>query len=311
MKLVVALGGNALLRRGQKLSAENQMDNICRAAAQLARVALVHEVVLTHGNGPQVGLLALQSAAYTAVEIYPLDVLGAETEGMIGYLLEQELKNLLPDNRTVATLLTRVEVDSRDEAFTHPSKPIGPVYTKEEANRIVAAKHWTVAPDGKGFRRVVASPRPLRVFGLEPIRWLLEHGALVIAAGGGGIPVARGPDGRSLHGVDAVIDKDLCSGLLARELDADCLVIATDVAAVFLHWGQPEQRAIGKVSPQALAQQTFPAGSMRPKVEAACEFVLATGKRALIGSLEQIEAMLAGHAGTEVCREVDGGANTL
>jgi carbamate kinase len=311
MKLVVALGGNALLKRGQKLSAENQMDNIRTAAAQLARVALLHEVVLTHGNGPQVGLLALQSAAYTAVETYPLDVLGAETEGMIGYLLEQELKNLLPDDRAVTTILTRVEVDSRDPAFTHPSKPIGPVYTKEEAERIVAAKHWVIAPDGKGFRRVVASPRPLRVFGLESIRWLLEQGALVIAAGGGGIPVARGPDGRSLHGVDAVIDKDLCSGLLARELAADCLIIATDVAAVFLHWGQPEQRAIGKVTPEALARQTFPAGSMRPKVEAACEFVLATGKKALIGSLDQIEGMLAGRAGTEVCREIDGGAKSL
>jgi carbamate kinase len=311
MKLVVALGGNALLRRGQALSAENQMDNIRTAAAQLARVAVLHEVVLTHGNGPQVGLLALQSAAYTAVETYPLDVLGAETEGMIGYLLEQELKNLLPDNRTVTTILTRVEVDARDPAFSHPSKPIGPVYTKEEAERIIAAKHWIIAPDGKGFRRVVASPRPLRVFGLESIRWLLERGALVIAAGGGGIPVARGPDGRSLHGVDAVIDKDLCSGLLARELAADCLVIATDVAAVFLNWGQPEQRAIGKVTPQALAQQTFPAGSMRPKVEAACEFVLATGKKAFIGSLDQIEEMLAGRAGTEVCREIDGGAKSL
>jgi len=311
MKLVVALGGNALLRRGQTLSSENQMENIRRAAAQLARVALVHEVVLTHGNGPQVGLLALQSAAYTTVETYPLDVLGAETEGMIGYLLEQELKNLLPDSRTVTTLLTRVEVDSRDPAFLHPSKPIGPVYTQEEAERVTAAKHWTMAPDGTGFRRVVASPRPLRVFGLDPIRWLLERGALVIAAGGGGIPVARGADGRSLHGVDAVIDKDLCSGLLARELAADCLVIATDVEAVFLKWGQPDQRAIHKVTPQALARQTFPAGSMRPKVEAVCEFVLATGKKALIGSLDQIEEMLAGHAGTEVCLEIDGGANTL
>ena len=311
MKLVVALGGNALLRRGQDLSAENQMENSRRAAAQLARVALVHEVVLTHGNGPQVGLLALQSAAYTAVETYPLDVLGAETEGMIGYLLEQELKNLLPDNRTVTTLLTRVEVDARDPAFAYPSKPIGPVYTQEEAERIVAAKHWIIAPDGVGFRRVVASPRPLRVFGLDSIRWLLERGALVIAAGGGGIPVARGPDGHSLHGVDAVIDKDLCSGLLARELAVDCLVIATDVAAVYLQWGQPDQRVIRKVTPQALAGQTFPAGSMRPKVEAACEFVLATGKKALIGSLDQIEEMLAGHAGTEVCLEIDGGANTL
>jgi carbamate kinase len=305
MKLVIALGGNALLRRDQKLSAANQMENIRRAAAQLARVALVHEMVLTHGNGPQVGLLALQSAAYTAVETYPLDVLGAETEGMIGYLLEQELKNLLPDDRIVTTLLTRVEVDSEDPAFSHPTKPIGPVYNQEEADRVAAAKHWTMAADGRGFRRVVASPQPLRVFGLEPIRWLLEKGVLVIAAGGGGIPVTRGGDGHTLHGVDAVIDKDLCSGLLARELAADCLVIATDVAAVYLDWGQPDQRAIHKVTPQALAGLKFPEGSMRPKVDAACAFVLATGKKAFIGSLDQIEEMLAGRAGTEVCLEAN------
>lgn len=307
MKLVVALGGNALLRRGQSLSAENQMENIRRAAAHLARVASKHELVLTHGNGPQVGLLALQAAAYTAVETYPLDVLGAETEGMIGYLLEQELANLLP-TRTVTTLLTRVEVDSRDPAFEHPSKPIGPVYTPDEAQRIAAAKHWVMAPDGSGMRRVVASPHPLRVVGLDPIRWLLERGALVIAAGGGGIPVARGADGKGLHGVEAVIDKDLCSGLLARQLEADCLTIVTDVAAVYLNWGTPGQRAVGKVTPQALAQHTFPSGSMGPKVEAACQFVLATGKKAVIGSLEQIEEMLAGQAGTQICLD---GADAL
>lgn len=308
MKLVVALGGNALLRRGQPLSAENQLENIRRAAVQLARVASAHQLVLTHGNGPQVGLLALQSAAYTAVESYPLDVLGAQTEGMIGYLLEQELANLLPAARTVTTLLTRVEVDSGDPAFEHPSKPIGPVYTQDEARRVGAARHWSMAPDGMGFRRVVASPQPLRVLGLDPIRWLLERGALVIAAGGGGIPVARGPDGHSLHGVDAVIDKDLCSGVLARELEADCLIIATDVAAVYLDWGQPGQRAVRKVTPQALARHVFAAGSMGPKVEAASRFVLATGRRALIGSLDQIEKMLAGDAGTEVCAD---GADTL
>jgi carbamate kinase len=304
MKLVVALGGNALLRRGQALSAENQMENIRRAAAQLARVASTHELVLTHGNGPQVGLLALQSAAYTAVEAYPLDVLGAQTEGMIGYLLEQELANLLPASRIVTTLLTRVEVDPGDPAFGHPSKPIGPVYTQDEAQHVAAAKGWVMAPDGTGFRRVVASPQPLRVLGIDPIRWLLARGVLVIAAGGGGIPVARGADGRSLHGVDAVIDKDLCSGLLARELEADCLVIATDVAAVYLDWGNPGQRAIRKVTPRALARHAFPAGSMGPKVESAIRFVMATGRRAVIGSLDQIEAMLAGNAGTEVC--VDG-----
>ena len=303
MRLVVAIGGNALLRRGQALSAANQLQNIRVAAVQLARVAAAHELVLTHGNGPQVGLLALQSAAYTDVETYPLDVLGAETDGMIGYLIEQELSNALPDSRTVATLLTRVEVDANDAAFAHPTKPIGPVYTEAEAQRIAAAKHWTIAADGTGFRRVVASPQPLRVLGLDPIRWLLECGAVVIAAGGGGIPVAKGVEGRQLHGVDAVIDKDLCSGLLARGIEADCLVIVTDVEAVFLDWGKPTQRALGKVTPQALESQTFAAGSMAPKVAAACEFVRATGKRAVIGSLGQIEAMLAGTAGTQVCRD--------
>ena len=266
-------------------------------------MALAHELVLTHGNGPQVGLLALQSAAYTEVEAYPLDVLGAETDGMIGYLIEQELANALPDSRTVATLLTRVEVDPKDTAFTHPTKPIGPVYNEADAQRLAAARHWTIAADGTGFRRVVASPQPLRVLGLDPIRWLLERGAVVIAAGGGGIPVAKGIEGRQLHGVDAVIDKDLCSGLLARGIEADCLVIVTDVKAVFLDWGTPAQRAVGKVTPEALASHAFAAGSMGPKVAAACEFVRATGKRAVIGSLDEIEAMLAGTAGTQVCRD--------
>ena len=299
MKLVIALGGNALLRRGQPLTADNQLENIRRAAAQLARVASNNELVLTHGNGPQVGLLALQSAAYTAVEAYPLDVLGAQTDGMIGYLLEQELANLLPA-RTVTTLLTRVEVDPNDPAFAKPTKPIGPVYTQEEATRVAAEKNWVMAPDGNSFRRVVASPQPLRVLGLDPIRWLLAHGALVIAAGGGGIPVVRGTDGHSLQGVEAVIDKDLCSGVLAHELKADCLVIATDVEAVFSDWGTPQQRALGSVSLKTLAGMTFPAGSMGPKIDAACRFVEASGKRAVIGSLDQIEAMLAGSAGTQI-----------
>ena len=299
MRLVIALGGNALLRRGQPLTANNQLENIRRAAAQLARVAFNNELVLTHGNGPQVGLLALQSAAYTAVESYPLDVLGAQTDGMIGYLLEQELANLLP-LRTVTTLLTRVEVDPKDPAFAKPTKPIGPVYTQDESRRVAARKHWTMAPDGDSFRRVVASPQPLRVLGLDPIRWLLERGALVIAAGGGGIPVVRGDDGHSLQGVEAVIDKDLCSGVLARELQADCLVIATDVAAVYVDWGSAQQRALGNVSPKTLAGMTFPAGSMGPKIEAACRFVASSGKRAVIGSLDQIEAMLSGAAGTQI-----------
>ena len=300
MKLVIALGGNALLRRDQAPSAENQLENIRTAASQLARVAAGHALVVTHGNGPQVGLLALQGAAYAAVATYPMDVLGAQTEGMIGYLLEQELSNLLPATRAVATLLTRVEVDLRDPAFGHPGKPIGPMYTQAEAQRVAAARQWSSAPDGTGYRRVVASPQPLRVLGLDPIRWLLEHGAIVIAAGGGGIPVARAEDGRSLRGVEAVIDKDLCSAVLARALDADCLLIATDVDAVYTHWGEPTQQALGKVSAQFLAQQTFAAGSMGPKVQAACQFVQATGRRAVIGKLDQIEAMLAGTAGTQV-----------
>ena len=310
MKLVVALGGNALLRRDQPPTADNQLENIRRAAAQLARVAAHHDMVLTHGNGPQVGLLALQAAAYDKVEAYPLDLLGAQTDGMIGYLLEQELANLLPVSRAVTTLITRVEVDRQDPSFGHPTKPIGPVYSEAESRRTAADKGWAMAADGAAFRPVVASPEPLRVLSLQAIHWLLEHGALVIAAGGGGIPVARaGTDAdHGLHGVGAVIDKDLCSSLLARELKADVLVIATDVPAVYLDWGQPSQRAIGRVTPQALAGQDFAAGSMGPKVEAACAFVLATGHRAVIGSLDRIEDMIAGTAGTQVCAESAGGA---
>jgi carbamate kinase len=300
MMVVVALGGNALLRRDQPPTAENQLANIRRAAAQLARAAENHDLVLTHGNGPQVGLLALQAASYIDVDAYPLDVLGAQTDGMIGYLLEQELANLLPAARTITTLITRVEVDAQDPAFGHPTKPIGPIYTQVESARVAAAKGWSMAADGPSFRRVVASPAPLRVLGIQAIRWLLERGALVIAAGGGGIPVARNEDRTALHGVEAVIDKDLCSSLLARELEADVLVIATDVAAVYLDWGQPTQRALGKVTPHTLGEHNFAAGSMGPKVEAARAFVLASGQRAVIGSLDQIEEMLAGSAGTQV-----------
>lgn len=305
MKIVVALGGNALLRRGEPLSAANQLGNIRRAAAQIALIAPQSELVLTHGNGPQVGLLALQSAAYAAVETYPLDVLGAQTDGMIGYLLEQELGNLLPA-RVIATLLTRIEVNLNDPAFQAPSKPIGPVYGAEEARRIAAEQGWTMKPDGAQFRRVVASPAPQRVLGLQPIEWLLAKGALVIAAGGGGIPVARQRDGAALHGVEAVIDKDACSSLLARQLGAELLIIATDVDAVYVDFGQPTQRRIGHVTPAALAAAAFPEGSMGPKVEAACAFVRATGRRAVIGSLDHIEGMLKGAAGTQV--SADGAA---
>ncbi|WP_099406167.1 carbamate kinase, partial [Chitinimonas sp. BJB300] len=298
--IVVALGGNALLKRGQVLSAQNQLENIRCAAVQLARLAQEHKLVITHGNGPQVGLLALQGAAYGAVPPYPMDVLGAETEGMIGYQLEQEVANLLPAERTVATLLTRVEVDPNDPAFTHPTKPIGPVYTREQADHVNADGQWIITAEGTGFRRVVASPQPLSILGLEPICWLLERGAVVIAAGGGGIPVARISGSRKLQGIEAVIDKDLCSSLLAKNLDADCLIIATDIEGVYLDWQQPNQRVLKSASPRLLCAESFATGSMAPKVQAACQFVQATGKRAVIGMLDQIEEMLAGTSGTQI-----------
>jgi carbamate kinase len=301
--LLVALGGNALLRRTQVPSAGNQLENIRIACAQVARVAAAHDMVLTHGNGPQVGLLALQSAAYTAVDSYPLDVLDAESEGMLGYLLEQELANLLPASRAVASLLTRVEVDPQDPAFQAPAKPIGPVYTRPQADDLVRQRQWAMAPDGAGWRRVVPSPRPVRVPGLGVIRSLLDQGVLVIAAGGGGIPVVPRPGGGGMQGVEAVIDKDLCSALIATDLQVDCLIIATDVDAVYLDWGLPTQRAIGRTTPEGLAAHLFAAGSMAPKVEAACQFVRASGRRAAIGALGDIEALLAGQRGTQITLE--------
>lgn len=300
MRLVVALGGNALLRRAQVASADNQLANVRVAARQVARVADGNDLVLTHGNGPQVGLLALQSAAYAAVPPYPLDVLDAESQGMLGYLLEQELANLLPPSRAVASLLTRVEVDPLDPAFLKPTKPIGPLYGAAEAAEMARRHRWTMVDAPDGWRRVVPSPRPLRVPALGVIRWLLAHGALVIAAGGGGVPVVPRADGRGLQGVEAVIDKDLCSALLAIELQADLLLIATDVDAVQADWGLPTQRALGRTTPRALAGLPFAAGSMAPKIEAACAFVRATGGRAAIGALGDIEALRDGRCGTQV-----------
>ncbi|MDA7089047.1 carbamate kinase [Pseudomonas sp. SA3-5] len=299
MRIVVALGGNALLRRGQPMTADNQRINIRIAAEQLAKIAPGVELVVAHGNGPQVGLLSLQAAAYTSLNPYPLDVLGAETEGMIGYMIEQELGNLLPVEVPFATLLTQVEVDPADPAFQHPSKPIGPVYSKAEAERLAAENGWSIAADGEQFRRVVASPRPTRIFEIRPITWLLEKGCIVICAGGGGIPTLYGTDGK-LKGVEAVIDKDLCSALLAEQLDSDLLVIATDVSAVFSDWGQATQKSISVAHPDALAEFDFAAGSMGPKVQAACEFARHTGKVAVIGSLADIQAIVQGKAGTRI-----------
>ena len=310
MRVVAALGGNALLRRGEPLTAENQRANARVACKALAPVALEHELVISHGNGPQVGLLALQGSAYTEVDPYPLDLLGAQTEGMIGYLIQQELGNELPQEKRLASLLTLIEVDPDDPAFGDPTKPIGPIYGEAEANQLADAKGWVFKPDGASFRRVVPSPLPKRIFGLEPVQWLLEHGAVVICAGGGGIPVmytdTATPAGRQLVGVEAVIDKDLASALLAEELGADALTIVTDVDAVYESWGTPEQRAIRRATPDALAASEFAAGSMGPKVRAACSFVEQTGGIAAIGSIGDTPKLLRGEAGTIVTRDADG-----
>src|SRR6185503_14783825 len=286
MLVVTALGGNALLRRGEAMTAENQRRNVRIAAEALAPIANQHQLVIGHGNGPQVGLLALQGAAYESVETYPFDVLGAQTEGMIGYMIEQELGNLLPFERPFATLLTMIEVDSSDPAFKNPTKFIGPVYAKDEADRLAAQKGWVFKQDGDHWRRVVPSPEPKRIFELRPIKWLLERNTIVIAAGGGGIPTIYAPGkDRQLTGVECVIDKDLASELLARELRADLFVMLTDADAVYADWGTPTQKVIRRASPATLMAMPFAAGSMGPKVAAACRFAAATGKMAAIGAL--------------------------
>lgn len=298
-RVVVALGGNALLRRGELVSASTQRDNIRRAAQALAQLmADGHQLVVTHGNGPQVGLLALMGEQ-AGKGAFPLDVLGAETEGMIGYVLQQELDNAYAGPAQFATLLTQVEVDPRDAAFSVPSKPVGPIYTEGDARRLADQRGWAIAPDGNAWRRVVASPRPVRILEIEVIRLLMTQAVTVICAGGGGIPVAQRSDGTYV-GVEAVIDKDHASGLLAAELRADAFLMLTDVSAVFTDWGTPAQRALGNVSPQALAALDFAAGSMGPKVQAACDFVNRTGGLAGIGALADASAILTGKAGTRV-----------
>ncbi len=299
MRIVIALGGNALLQRGQPMTAENQRANIRIAAEAMAKVADGNQLVIAHGNGPQVGLLALQSAAYTEVEPYPLDVLGAQTDAMIGYVIEQELGNLLPFEQPFATVLTMIEVDRDDPAFANPTKPIGPVYDKATAEKLAAEEGWSIAPDGDKFRRVVASPKPKRIFEIRPIRMLVDAGVIVVCAGGGGIPTMYDED-RNLQGVEAVIDKDLAASLLAQELDADLLVIATDVDGVYLNWGQPDQQKLGAVTPEEFEGLNLPKGSMGPKVDAACQFARATGNEAVIGSLGDIDEIVQGTAGTRV-----------
>jgi carbamate kinase len=301
MRVVVALGGNALLKRGEPMTAENQRANVRAAAPSLAAVASEHQLVLSHGNGPQVGLLALQAAAYTDVDPYPLDVLGAQTEGMIGYVLEQELGNAMPPDAPLATLLTMVQVDPADPAFENPTKFVGPIYTQDQADALAAQKSWVFKPDGDSWRRVVPSPQPRHIFEIQPIRWLLDHGVVLICAGGGGVPTMFLPAAETtLVGVEAVIDKDLASELLAREVQAELFVMATDVEAVYADWGTPQQRPLGRVTAEELRRGEFPAGSMGPKVDAACRFVEATGGRAAIGALTQIQQIVEGEVGTQV-----------
>jgi carbamate kinase len=298
MRIVIALGGNALLMRGQSMEASVQAANVVEAARSIANLAREHEVVLTHGNGPQVGLLALQSAAFHDVMPYPLDVLGAESEGMIGYLLEQALQNELPE-RDFASLLTRVEVDPHDPAFLNPTKPVGPVYGEAKARKLAAANGWSIAADGSGYRRVVASPQPKRILEMPAIRVLVDAGLLVICVGGGGIPSRVGSTGHH-EGVEAVIDKDLSAALLAESLGSELLLLLTDVNAVKVSWGTPAAKDLLSADPEELRALNLAAGSMGPKVEAASRFVEATGHRAAIGALADAAAIVAGRAGTQI-----------
>ena len=305
MRVVVALGGNALLRRGQELNAENQRENIRKAAAELAVVHELHQLIIAHGNGPQVGLLALMDAHYTAVEPYPLDVLGAETVGMIGYMIEQEMGNLIPFKDHIVTILTQVLVDPADPAFQNPTKPVGPVYDQAEADKLQKEKGWAMAPDGEYFRRVVPSPLPRRIIEMNVIRMLVDANVVVICAGGGGIPTAY-DENRKLYGVEAVIDKDLASGLLAKGLDADMFVMLTDVANVYVDFGTPKQRPIKAAHPDVLENMGFAAGSMGPKVKGACEFVRETGKQSAIGQLSDLAKIMDGKAGTLISNQIQG-----
>ncbi len=293
--VVIALGGNALLRRGEPLEADIQRRNVLLASRQIAALSKDWNVVLVHGNGPQVGLLALQNSAYPQVAPYPLDVLGAESQGMIGYLLVQELKNCLPEQQ-VSALLTQVEVDPDDSAFGNPSKYIGPVYDQETALALSLDKGWTIKPDGKYFRRVVPSPKPLNIIETAAINALIAQGHLVVCAGGGGIPVLR-QEGK-LQGIEAVIDKDLSAAFLAEQINADALLILTDADAVYLDWGTQQQRALRKVTPNDLADISFDAGSMGPKVSAASHFVRSRHGIAGIGALQDATRILTGEQGT-------------
>ena len=305
MLIVAALGGNALLKRGEPLTAQNQRANVVVAAKALAKIARAgHQLVITHGNGPQIGLLALKGAAYDPAQVYPLDLLGAKTDGMIGYIIEQELENALDHERAVATLLTQIVVDVEDPTFQNPTKFIGPVYDRDEAETLSRAAGWSIAQDGDKWRRVVPSPAPQEIPDMRVIKLLLDQDVIVICGGGGGIPVLRRPDG-SLIGIEAVIDKDAASGLLAKELGADALLLLTDVDAVYRDFGTPDQARIASLLPDQAFALDLPAGSMGPKMAAAALFA-AYGGLAGIGRLDQAAEILDGQAGTRISLETRG-----
>ena len=278
---------------------EVQRANVRMACQQIAKVLPGNELIITHGNGPQVGLIALQQNAYTDVPMYPLDAIGAESVGMIGYMIARELTNVVPRSITVTNVLTQTEIDPNDPAFKQPTKPIGPIYTKEEAERLSQTNGWTMASDNDKFRRVVASPNPQRILGLSALKTLIENGHLVVCCGGGGVPVYFDQKGQ-LIGAEAVIDKDLASSLLAISVNADLFVIATDVEGVYTDWGKPSQSLIRQIDAISLRKLTFARGSMAPKIEAACRFVGKTGKTAIIGALDQIEKIINGEKGTRI-----------
>ncbi|AKE40344.1 Carbamate kinase 1 [Corynebacterium kutscheri] len=297
MRIVVALGGNALLQRGQKADAQPQIDNVVAAVDALGQIAEEHDLVLTHGNGPQVGILALQSANDETLTVpYPFDSIGAMTQGMIGYWMLEALENRLP-HRSVASIVNQTLVLASDPAFDNPTKFVGAVYSEEEARQLSQERGWVMKEDGQYYRRVVASPMPQRIVEIKVIRTLVENGIIVICSGGGGIPVARDENGR-LVGIEAVIDKDRSGAVLAESLDADFFMILTDVPAVFDNYGTPDQTEIRQATPAQLRSKGFAAGSMGPKVEAACTFVELTGGVAAIGRLEDAEKILKGEAGT-------------
>ncbi len=297
MRIIIGIGGNALLQRGQPPEITTQRLNIKYACESIAELAQDHEIIITHGNGPQVGLLALQAAAYKEVTIYPFDVLGAESQGMIGYLLIQELMNQLPKKKVIA-LLTQIEVNVDDPAFLQATKFVGPVYTEEQIKILAKERHWQFAQDGQHFRRVVPSPLPQRILEITSIQSLVNLETIVICAGGGGIPVVRNSTGH-YSGVEAVIDKDFATALLAEQLQADRILL-TDVANVVKNWGKSTAESIGITHFTNLEKVSFASGSMEPKVKAACQFVRNTKGIAHIGLLSEAQLILQQMAGTTI-----------